>query len=770
MILTGRADAHVRQAAPAANFALNVRNWVNGSGSVGRRTFIWFPKQVPISSKVLTAKVRVYLRGSWSGTNTLTIKRVTQSFKEGTINWNNQPTVSATNSVQVVVTSGVDQQEVLFDVLNMMQDVANGSPFFGFRIEMAETADRALRSGEDPTSTLRPTLELEWSEAPEAPDRLSPDGGDAVSNSVPILDWRFSDKVGTGAGTLQSAFQIQVDDTFDMSSPIYDTGKILGSDSQFPLNENLIATKMASDFEGGITGITADTNVTNASSSTQARSGTSSLRMTATAAADMYSRLTHGSTVAPVTAGKVYSFQAWSRANSVARTARVRVRWLNSGGSEVGGSPTDGTGVANVTSGWTQHLHENVVAPTGAVEAAMGLYVVAPGAGEIHFTDDWMVNEGATALPFAPSFFDQMADGVTRYWRVRVWDGTDFVSDWSSIASMVRDNLGTLTLSSPGATVPETTPPISWSLSGETQAKWRVTLFEVATTGKLTQLWQVSGTGTQNTATPPAGLIVTGKTYRAQVESWDNKARVGDDHVTKTQDFTYVRDQTVGAVSTLTAVPTDGSPEVVLTWTRATQPDFFCLKVNGVEDDDNSRIVPADVFVSGTTYRMSYWASKPRTNVTYEMEAVVQSGGAGTPYRHSGPNPTATVKTNPVGIWLIDTDDNTAVQIVDKTKAEFGIGESGTTFDIIGARIPVRITDIIRGYEGPISGRLLGSQERADFLTLKGRDTSLRLVVGDLAFPIRMEEASVTPTVVPGDQIFDVAFSFFQVGRPWPTS
>lgn len=600
MILRSSVDAWVGEAAPTTNRGPAVRLNLTGPGSSERQAFIWFPRRVPAGAKVLSAILRVRLRGAWAGTNTVTATRVTQAWREGTINWNNRPSVTTTNQVAVSVVGGADKQVVEFDVTALMQTVANGAAFYGFRLALTQNVLRALRSSEDPDASLRPELELEWSEAPEAPDRLSPEGGDAVSISKPLLDWRFTDKLGTGDGTQQASSQVQISTSTDFTAPEYDSGKVANTESQWDL--------------------------------------------------------------------------------------------------------------------------------------------------------------AATA-------YAGVADGATRYWRVRVWDGDDNESEWSATAEFHRDSPGTLVIDSPGATVPETTPPVSWTLTGATQERYRVTLFRVESSGALTQLWTTMATSTDDAVTPASGHIVTGPTYRVRVEVWDDVDRVSDEHLTEEQDFTYVRDGTPDSPTDLTASLVAGSNAVLLTWQRSSMPDYFALRVDDVEVSD--RIEPSDVFVSGTTYSMEYWGSTPRVEHTYEVEAVVQSG-LGDPYLHSAPNTVVSATTRPVGIWLVDTDDDLAVRIAGDAPAEASIPESGATHIVIGSKRPVRITDAVRGYAGALSGLVLSIAERDDFLTLKERDKQLTLVLGDLVIPIRMEEASAIPTPTPGDVRFEVRFNFFQDGPPWP--
>jgi hypothetical protein len=93
-----------------------------------------------------------------------------------------------------------------------------------------------------------------------------------------------------------------------------------------------------------------------------------------------------------------------------------------------------------------------------------------------------------------------------------------------------------------------------------------------------------------------------------------------------------------------------------------------------------------------------------------------------------------------------------------------GIREVANIFDVVGSRRPVKVTDTIQGYSGTFNGVLLDAEARDAFLELKGRDTDLRLIIGDLNIPVELGEVSGPMPVPTGDASgYDVGFAFFQV-------
>lgn len=604
MILRSTVDAHVQEAQPKTNWGASTTLWVNGgTGGNDARAFVYFPIVFPLGSTILSAKLRVRVynpAASLSGTYTLNALRVLQPWAESTINWNNQPSAGGSPASQARSTPIADNSIFELDVTSLLQDVSTGGQkYFGFRLGLTENKDLGLRSGEASNLSVRPELEITWSESPNAPTGLTPDGGAATGTAFPILSWQFSDPAGN---TQQAYSQVQIDDTGDFVSPDYDSTK----------------------------------------------------------------------------------------------TANTEPRWDT--------------------------------------------------------------NDGV---------FAGISAGTSKYWRVRVWDGTDLVSPWSAVATFSRVDHGVLTITVPGATVDTTTPAVTWTLTGgEPQQFYRVTLFSVDASGVLTQLWTTSGADATTSVEVPHGLIHTGGSYRVRVEVWDDVLRFGDDHLTDEQDFTYVRSGVPAAVTTLTATPADSGPDVLLHWTRASTPTYFSLRVDGVEVAD--RIVPADVQVSAGVWELRWWQATPRVSHTYEVEAVETVSGD---LEHSDGNATAVATTTPIGIWLADEADSLAVRIEGGEDNPLAVGRSGTTYYPIGRQAaPVHVSEGSRGYEGTVAGSLPSAAVRDAFLLLSSRDAALRLVIGDLNIPVRMVDGSAWPTPVPGDRLYGCTAEVYQVGAPWPVT
>jgi hypothetical protein len=594
-------DSFVREARPKENFGADRILKVRGPGSNdGARIFIFFTRPFPRGANVFSATLRLTLAGAWGGTNGLVVRRITQPWAEDKVRWNAQPDVSD-ESITQTITNGTDLQEVEINLTTMMTSVSRGAAWYGFRLALNQNVLRKLYSGEANTVSRRPQLSIEWGQAPSPPSKLSPSAGQAVSETKPVLDWKFIDNRGD---TTQAYSQVQIHSSNSWSAPLYDSGKVANSRSEW------------------------DTSAT-----------------------------------------------AW-------------------------------TGVAA---------------------------------------------------------------GQTRWWRVRVWDGTNLVSNWSDPAKFTRAAKPTLTLVNPPAapnnTVEDTTPPIDWTLS-VAQERAEVVLWRLGAGGKVAETlkaWRDIGSETEVQVPNVKGKrLKRGQIYRVRVRSWDGVDRAvtpGDpDYLQVQRDFTYVRSGVPASPTGLTV--TRVGPGIELTWQRVEQPDKWSLAVDDVEVDEWDA---DDSFVSGTTYRTRYWGLKPGHTAKVEIEAVRNDAGV---HKHSSNNPTVNVTVPPDGCWIVDAATGNYIALVGgDMDPEFAIGESAATFYPIGSRSPVRLTDNVRGYEGEVSGTLVSRAARDTLLGMKEGFDEYRLVIGDLNIPITLEDVSVSPMHLPGGDKFSASVQFFQSGE-----
>lgn len=140
-------------------------------------------------------------------------------------------------------------------------------------------------------------------------------------------------------------------------------------------------------FEAGI-GLWTAQNGAVAQSSTQARSGTYSLRLTPTGG---LSPVAARAEQVAVTAGVAYRAQAWVWAAAGWSDVSCAIDWLDGGGSLLSTSGASGTALASTV--WEQRV-QDAVAPVGAVFARLRVRMGGtPAAGNLLYVDDVSMGE-----------------------------------------------------------------------------------------------------------------------------------------------------------------------------------------------------------------------------------------------------------------------------------------------------------------------------------------------------------------------------------------
>jgi hypothetical protein len=336
----------------------------------------------------------------------------------------------------------------------------------------------------------------------------------------------------------------------------------------------------------------------------------------------------------------------------------------------------------------------------------------------------------------------------------------------------MRDIKGTLSITNPSSGTPiveETTPPISWTLTGETQTSYQLTVEETNDDGEVKRWSTGKKTATTNTITLPSGVINSpDSTYKATVRVWDAKQREtipGDAAYSEVvRSFTYVPSATVTATSSPTATTVFPYPRVSVGWQRATAPDSFTILRNRKVIAAN--LVPATYLVSGTTYAWTDRSASPQSTLTYEIQAIVNG-------KASASNPTVTTTMTSQGIWLADANRTNEVMITGKADRDFTYGETSEPVEVIGGSEIVLVTQSLRGIEGRITGELHGGIAGLSTTAQQFRDKLLRikskpgqkcwLTFGDRTIQCVIRNVSTAPRGN-AQLSFSVGFDFYQVG------
>lgn len=231
-------SASIREATPTTPDAQSQVLRVNNTASAKVYALVDedIDARIGVGAQILHADLLLYKAAAWtSGAKTIDVHVVTESWDSESVTWNNAPTVGDSVSASVDG-AGAAGDLIEVDVTSLVQAAvasrdAGLETFYGFRISTTSTDDLTFAAA---FSTQRPTLKVEPSVPPNAPEDLLPNGGRAVSETLPLLDSRFRDN---DAEDVVSAGQWRISTTEEMDSLVYDSGEVNVTSAQFDLND-----------------------------------------------------------------------------------------------------------------------------------------------------------------------------------------------------------------------------------------------------------------------------------------------------------------------------------------------------------------------------------------------------------------------------------------------------------------------------------------------------------------------------------------------------
>lgn len=140
-----------------------------------------------------------------------------------------------------------------------------------------------------------------------------------------------------------------------------------------------------STFEPIIDGWSAVLNCSISRSTTVAKDGTGSLRLSSLAAGSMSANTPTGISGFPVVGGATYTVRGWVRSAAVSRTAWVYVSWYTSGNTYISDSAS--AGITTSTTAWKEDVL-TATAPSNAAYGACHVWIDTPSAAsELHYVD-----------------------------------------------------------------------------------------------------------------------------------------------------------------------------------------------------------------------------------------------------------------------------------------------------------------------------------------------------------------------------------------------
>lgn len=168
-------DAFLAQGDPNGNYGNHPEYaaiaWTCGGSQCLARNVIQFDlSSIPSNATITSAKLSLYSNPTPSngngtamqGNNASYLQRVTSSWSETTVTWNNQPTTTTTNQVMLAQSTSSSQDYLDIDVKALVQDmVTNPATSHGFMIKLVNEsyyASMIFASTDYTNPSVRPKL------------------------------------------------------------------------------------------------------------------------------------------------------------------------------------------------------------------------------------------------------------------------------------------------------------------------------------------------------------------------------------------------------------------------------------------------------------------------------------------------------------------------------------------------------------------------------------------------------------------------------------
>lgn len=192
---------------------------------------------------------------------------------------------------------------------------------------------------------------------------------------------------------------------------------------------NMLTAQQATMEATGTTGFTVGTNCTLARTTAQAKSGSASLQVTATAAATFNVRVTPTGTFTdyvPVVGAEDYTFIASVRTAVTARGVTLGLAWYDGAGTLL--STTTSPSTNDASGAWTT-LSLVATAPAGALYVVPIVTWATAAASEVHYVDELALYPGVTAssVNLLSDVYATFESGTT-YWNQAFSSSTITVS------------------------------------------------------------------------------------------------------------------------------------------------------------------------------------------------------------------------------------------------------------------------------------------------------------------------------------------------------
>jgi hypothetical protein len=741
----------VSQSAPTSNYFKKTGYLaVNNQSSHYKFAYLWFANPFPrTGANVLSAKLTLRTRKvTGSGTVNLGVDLATPyPVGIGSMNWNTRAS-AAGHKVQMTKSAPLAENAAwTFDVTEMMQTVGSGYGFNGFIISTTNTRDINIQG--NMSAALDPVLEVEWTEAPLAPDQLAPSTGQATGVALPVLRWSFWDHAGaTGLG----AAHVQVASAEDgFGSPLWDSGSLPLTETQLDLSATDCPAPAADTLRWW--------RVRNQDSAGLWSAWSDPVSW------QWHPRLSVELVQPEPDAVDVVGPELLTNGTFESQLTG----WTTTGTWSVASGGPDGAFV--VSSNAPGSTISQTIPASGRLRLTYRAANTAPGVSRIVLTP----NVGSPVEVTIPSRASGWSDLTTA--DVTLPDGATsavYAVIYDSGSNCRVDSLSARMVTAGQPTFSDPTPVIQWATSGDMpQSRWRASVSVLE--GSAWRVVAASGTvvSAETSWTPDVGLADEG-TVRIIVDVWDDRQREATPGVpiyaSASGEFAFSPSDTIETPKNIQLIDLAPMPSVKLRFTRSEVPDRWDIYRDGKL---LTRHPGLDFLVEGDRYEVTD-ALAPNGTHTWTIFAIVN----GVACRSQA----ITAIIRHTGTWLCDEITGDKVCIVGGDKdLDLSMPEDRTTFTPIGSKARVDIIAAQRGYEATHKGLLVGNPATGktaeeQFRILMGwrGDPGRRLIllVSDMAFPVAVNNiqgwrtTQVTTPRFPGDpgHVVQVSFDWHQIG------
>ena len=240
-VIAAKPDTYVSSGNPTARNSTNVSIYVGS----GLQTFMLAALGgIPEGATVRSAYLDLYGADALAAASrAVTIARVDGNWSAGTLTYNNRPTAVLAGGVTVTKTAALVKGELWrFDVTAQVQAAIDGADEAWDGWRLTSTSKVRFHSAESATVAYRPTLTVEWEDKQDAPSRLSPAGGRAVSVTRPKVRCDFTDVSGSMAcAGIQVQRYATEADALAGSNLVWDSGQVASTVPELDLSATTFA-------------------------------------------------------------------------------------------------------------------------------------------------------------------------------------------------------------------------------------------------------------------------------------------------------------------------------------------------------------------------------------------------------------------------------------------------------------------------------------------------------------------------------------------------